>query len=424
MPVDPNPHSTLPSKTLVETLGIPVERGGHAVTGIDTPRHGLSRPATSGHAVSRSVAAQDPGAGAGTTPLPIPAKARSNGGAALDQSGDTGRAASTLTQYETRFRQLQAHFERDQGCVAGEVPEAFVTWLLNRQNLRPASRRLYHAALRHGLGLARDATTEPGADARIAAALARLDGYLPGVSEPVDRAKPAPPKTSARKLKRLTADLIGQMSTALARGGGRYDAALGALWRAGLVAGLRPCEWRRARLWIEPDRAVLVVANAKTTKGRAHGPFRRLVWDDPDCPDVAAIAVWLRILRGPDGRSRRDQATFDSFIKALRNRIRAVAQALWPRRRSRPTLYSCRHFFSAIAKQSRRTVEVAALMGHAHDATAMSHYARPARGGGGRLPDQTVPRPHPRDIARVRAVYAERRAFLDEKIQAAHAPQA
>ncbi|MCK1620820.1 hypothetical protein IVA96_30485 [Bradyrhizobium sp. 159] len=90
--------------------------------------------------------------------------------------------------------------------------------------------------------------------------------------------------------------------------------------------------------------------------------------------------------------------------------MRRVTKKLFGRRSKHPTLSSVRH--AAAARFKATYVEtatneeeklhglavVAALLGHASDATATSHYAR-AHGGGSSFP---VPAPDPAEVARIR----------------------
>ena len=337
------------------------------------------------------------------------------------------RAASTEAEYRERFHQMGARFVSEVGATPGEDPEGFVSWLLaGMGGLQPTSRRKYRAAVSFGLHCLREDATANAA-ARLTAALERLKQPLSQVADPLPAAEVAVPRpapaTSARKMKRAGNTIFAQLDAELAKRRSRYDPALRTYMPAGRATGLRPCEWRCARLVLGRDRALLVVRNAKDTNGRAHGRFRRLVWDNPAAPEVAAVATWLHHLRGPHGQRRRSPEAFADFMQALRDRIRHVGQALWPRRTLRPTLYTVRHVFAARAKQRYGPVEIAALMGHAHDATAQSHYARPPRGKGPSVAKGDLPRPHPRDVARVRAVYEARRAFLDTCREVGHAPR-
>ncbi|WP_406857239.1 hypothetical protein ABEG18_06310 [Alsobacter sp. KACC 23698] len=211
-----------------------------------------------------------------------------------------------------------------------------------------------------------------------------------------------PPATSSHKDKLLNEMDWMQLEAALAKGSSRYDEALLTYFRAACAAGLRPCEWAKARLDWQGTRHVLVVRNAKGTNGRSHGPYRRLVWDEED--DIEHIQAWLsyvsRVLSGTTGGERLEVWT--TYRRALQDRLRAVCDHLWPRRKSHLVLYSARHTFTARIKAVNGTREVAALLGHAVDDTATHHYARASKGS--RRPPNlgSLPRAHIRDVQRVR----------------------
>ncbi|WP_046863800.1 hypothetical protein [Microvirga massiliensis] len=183
--------------------------------------------------------------------------------------------------------------------------EDFGTWWVATimQDLRPASRRFYRRAVEVGLQDRADAARSPMEMVDITRAIT-IVRKAPRASA---QATPAP-ATSSHKLKQLTEDVLEQLGRDLACRRGRYDEALIAYLDAGIATGLRPGEWLRARLVHQPGRVVLVVRNGKATYYRAHGAYRRLIWTDPACRQVRAVARWLGILRqacadsGPKGR--------------------------------------------------------------------------------------------------------------------------
>ncbi|MGU3420727.1 hypothetical protein [Methylobacterium sp. D54C] len=300
-----------------------------------------------------------------------------------------------------------------------------MAWLLTLMHtLRPNTRRQYRAAARTGLQVLHNVASDAALEAEVARALMQLDrpwSEVVQASETIP--SPRPPATSARKLKNVTDELLAQLGTELIKRHGHNDAALYAYLYAGCLTGLRPCEWRCARLVYRTNTVTLIVRNAKDGNGRAHGRYRRLVWGNPSAPEIAIIAAWLCALRGRHGQLRREPAAFDVFMRALRDRIRYVGLALWPKRSRRPTLYTVRHVFAARAKQIYHLDEIAALMGHAHDETATEHYARPPRSGSRRLPAGNLPHPHARDVARIRPVFEQRRTFLGLRMDIHHAPR-
>ncbi|EAY56121.1 MAG: probable phage integrase [Leptospirillum rubarum] len=65
---------------------------------------------------------------------------------------------------------------------------------------------------------------------------------------------------------------------------------------AGRATGLRPSEWKNARLEEGPEGPVLVVGNAKYTNGRGNGPVRHLHFRDlltrVQADDPEASTIW------------------------------------------------------------------------------------------------------------------------------------
>lgn len=330
------------------------------------------------------------------------------------------RKPSTDAQYERRYRQLRERCRKKLRIDDGDLlPVAFVDWLVDLMaSLRLASRRQYRAAACAQLTIMAgkaDVSSRPG----IEQALFTLKA---AVFPERDHASLAP-ATSSHKRKRLTTDVLIPLEAALAKDRSPYDAPLAIYLKAGIAAGLRPGEWRSARLVISQGRAVLIVRNAKDGDARAHGPYRRLIWPDPHCPEAESVRQWLAAFHAACSGSRLDPEYGAGFLRSLADRLARVARTLWPRRLRQPTLYSARHSFAAIAKQAGLSrAEIAALMGHALDSTAARHYSRPPKGKAV-LPDITPPRPDPRDVGRVRCVAAARAAFLQTRKRDADAPR-
>lgn len=186
-------------------------------------------------------------------------------------------------------------------------------------------------------------------------------------------------RTAAKKAKAFRwSDLLRLLSELETRG-----ERLAAVWlRAGYITGLRPSEWRTARL----EGGRLIVQNGKFSNGRAHGVSRAVdVCSEQELKNIAALILHLRV-------------DFKSNYDHVRYAIRMAAKKLWPKRERWPSLYTTRHMFSAEIKNVYSKVEVAALMGHATDRTAGQHYARRTSASGA-----LVVRPASKDVAAVKA---------------------
>jgi len=169
---------------------------------------------------------------------------------------------------------------------------------------------------------------------------------------------------------------------------GEYAIATADWLRAGLLTGLRPCEWRTARL----DGSVLVVDCAKSAAPR----LRHM--------DLSALSeADLRVVNVHAERASgwRVLGSFEHAQLGCAATIRNACCRLWPAPGRRYyTLYSARHQFSSNAKTEHPAVEVSALLGHVTTKTAQRHYGR--RGGAWRHDDRpgTV-LPDPAEVALV-----------------------
>lgn len=159
----------------------------------------------------------------------------------------------------------------------------------------------------------------------------------------------------------------------------RWAKSLVVLLGATYLTGLRPCEWGLAYLEEREDEVVLVVRNAKFGEHRAGQMFRRLHLS-PDQPIVANAvrALLSHIQEGPGG------LVFSEWLRRVSLFMTRVGRSILGRRKRYPSIYSFRHQFAADAKASGVPLdEIAALMGHATDATATFHYARRTQGTAG-----------------------------------------
>lgn len=176
----------------------------------------------------------------------------------------------------------------------------------------------------------------------------------------------------------------------------RAPAAL-ALFRAGVLLGLRPCEWADAS-WADAGRTRLVVRNAKAARTvMEHGPFAGRLWVRANGSE-RTLVLSDRAVDAPAARELRDlvdevlanerarpwarhrNATWRTFKTLVRD---AHARGLIGAKHRHLTLYSSRHQFAADAKRwlSVRDGEVAAAMGHVSVGTAVRSYGRRLAGG-------------------------------------------
>jgi hypothetical protein len=294
------------------------------------------------------------------------------------------RTHSTEMEYYIRYQRLRRVAVAATGARKSDHV-AFSNWIIERRPTVMASywRKLKAVAL-HGLNLEGDRS------AREAEFILQKEGSS-------GAAKVTEHKT---KLKRLTDEDLNRVLDALAERHGSELAPIVAMWlKAGRLVGLRPCEWRDAKLLTADGVGgpYLRVPNAKRTNGRSHGEHRTLDLQNISKEDIDLIEVFKHhtAIAGPAGFRR-----LQSGCMELLSRVNGE---LWPRRKQRVTLYSARHQFSANTKRQLGRRQTAALMGHKTTLTAGKHYARQnvgydlltAEG------EPALPVPMPEEVARI-----------------------
>lgn len=190
---------------------------------------------------------------------------------------------------------------------------------------------------------------------------------------------------------------------------------------AGLSTGLRPTEWRQARLAITrlletprrnttlrwlldvarmdvgdsvsipelwpkgADRAIeflwdelpagvnlrLVVANAKHSNGRGNLETRTL--DITSFPSEILCAIVRMIIRG---YAYQKSGTWQFAQESARRKLYQVNKAIFPKRSTRVSLYSCRHQAMANFQSATSTFDAAVLAGHGDDEAPAKYYAK------------------------------------------------
>ena len=176
-----------------------------------------------------------------------------------------------------------------------------------------------------------------------------------------------PARGSARRAKTLPPSDLRESLEALGRSRSQL-AQLAATWLvAGLLTGVRPCEWAHSDL----QGRTLTIRNAKATNGRGCGTQRTqdLTGFPPDDLDRIRRMVNLGAAWEADGG-------FPRMQKAVAAVIAATTRTLWPGRTRRLSLYSARHQFAANAKAVHTAQGVSALLGHATAETATIHHGR------------------------------------------------
>lgn len=292
------------------------------------------------------------------------------------------KTSETNAAYLHRGQNLWIKAASDLGISSsGLTPADFLSWLEDKlPQLKPASRRQYLAASREWLANLKKANLQHGGTSEdLAEAIHRCLTMKSADYTPATKLRPRRGNTSNQKAKFIKQGDI----QILAKNENGYKGKWrkpAVLWlAANTLVGLRPCEWRTARLKTINGILNLEVTNAKNTNGRSHGKLRHLDLSDLSKSDLDLIRGQIQsVIYFVDG-----DATWNTYYGGVRRAIRRLTRANLPKQRKYLCLYSSRHQFAANAKSGGLSkVEVAALMGHATDETATMHYGKKKHGSG------------------------------------------
>lgn len=270
----------------------------------------------------------------------------------------------------------------------------FVDWLESiLPGLLPPTRRLYLLAAKNLLGGQENFhNKQPSGINETAKRLAGLKAcnFGDASSSRTLKRKRRTSRQKAKKVERV--DLLQIMKAAQQRTSQWAKPAC--IWlMANSIAGLRPSEWRTARVEIKNGDPFLIVQNAKYNENRGNGPTRTINLTLLESGEANIVVAQLR-MAGSYAKTDQDWTRYYSGCRKILNKI---TREIWPNRRSFPTLYSGRHQFAANAKSAGLTKEeIAALMGHASLDTAGEHYGKTKWGSG-----SLSVRPSQKDIERV-----------------------
>jgi hypothetical protein len=311
------------------------------------------------------------------------------------------RDPKTERDYLKRTRRIAETENKKAGRTL--TPVELVRAVMQRE-LEPSSIRQVRAAMSFTMTEAAKLQPENAASLNTAIALLRTWRSQKDTA--------AEPQTSQCKQKSGVEDDLSRICHAVLATTSEYAKPLVAALNSGTLTGLRFVEWPTAKFGpstVPGYNWELIVANGKYSNGRAHGEMRTLRWEFLPPHLVSQMKFWIAVAKAAKAQGR-----YDTLNDTLGSLLHDVTQELFPRRLLRPTLSSVRHAATARFKQAYVTTAtteeqklqglamVAALLGHASDATATTHYAR-ADHGDSRFP---VPVPDPAEVARIRRRYA------------------
>lgn len=219
--------------------------------------------------------------------------------------------------------------------------------------------------------------------------------------------------TSAQKKKSVSIAEENEISLALKDNEGTsresyWDKPTLALFKAGLLVGLRPSEWKDAILITEQTQEstlpppLLKVRNGKQTNGRSFGEYRYIGLNAFNQEELLWIRITLAYAGNPKNKAG-EAISFESLYDAVKQRLYAITKMLYPKRTMNVTLYSCRHQLIANLKYNKRSlVEIACIVGHGNDVTATEHYGKSRVG----RKCERLPAANPNDLTKIKQLFA------------------
>lgn len=296
------------------------------------------------------------------------------------------KTSTTIKNYLIRGSQLWMRANMDLAKSQSLIqPTNFVVWLKTiLPELKPASRRQYIASSRQWLDKMKvdsqpesvDITLIENLNIAIEQILKMQSSDFNDLSQ---QPKPWRGKTSSQKAKKLSSDNLKLLFAQSKNMRGKWLKPAFIWLTVNSLVGLRPIEWRDAVLSEHEGQINLVVHNAKNTNGRANGDLRHINLSNLKAEELKSIRVQLKIAQSHNSSDESWKFYYDGIRKTLHRLTRKT----FKNQRKYPTLYTSRHQFAANAKSVGMTkAEVAALMGHAVDDTAGSHYGKKKHGGG------------------------------------------
>lgn len=179
-------------------------------------------------------------------------------------------------------------------------------------------------------------------------------------------------RTSAKKSRTISVPDFGLICSYLANRQNQATAthllsAVTVLW----LSGIRPCEL----LDLKPESLSrgtvrLTILSAKTTNGRGLGSVRTLDLSGLDDGEVERVLAWPAFAKQLSATAKDPIGHISQYFG------RVVRRILSPRKKY-PSFYSFRHQVTGNLKAGGQSLsQIAAILGHASDATSGRHYLR------------------------------------------------
>jgi integrase len=194
------------------------------------------------------------------------------------------------------------------------------------------------------------------------------------VDELMSKSVEGKPGKPQKRLKKLPDEELDELYAEIME---RYDHEVGAAVMLAQITGCRPAEM----LDIEAlDDGIIFLRGAKRTDKGDRGLDRYL---------QVTPEEWSRVKNSVEALKAVDPGKAGTMRK-VQDRLNTVTKALWPRRKTRPTLYTFRYVMGSNLKSSDLTrQEVAYIMGHQSE-QSVDRYGNP-RSGSGKSPIKPAP---------------------------------
>ena len=304
----------------------------------------------------------------------------------------------TLERYAQTGDRLFHRYLRESGIPHEKASPAsidarlFIRWAFAlKATLKPASWRSYRASLHHYL----EQYVEAGSNITDAqdmlardAAIRSLDAVRGNrISRTATRPGSSKQFSSSLKMKKIPHnDLTRLLPWLQIKSRSKWAQATSTWISAGILCGLRPCEWERTLIKTVSDntapngrRIWLFVICAKATNGRGFGVSRSL---DISSFDHASLSCVTQMVER--AAEWRESGTFQENQKTCAQLLYNANRALWPQRKLTISLYSARH--QAIANWKHAGLDlttISVLAGHASPLTSSENYGRRTSGWNG-----------------------------------------
>ncbi|WP_374311749.1 hypothetical protein [Dongia sp.] len=277
------------------------------------------------------------------------------------------RTHETQSDYLTRAHKLLERYRaaNDLDISKSDIDVvAFTSWLIS---IKPTYKVSSWRTMRQSVRTLLEAWPIDGADNAIAMLDADIAECIANPREPDDDSDD---RTSALKEKKMPHGDLTKLLVYLTHFSRSSWSQTAVHWlNAGLSTGLRPSEWKTAKMVKSGDQVLLIVKNGKNTNGRANGPFRTL--DISDFTPEGLKSVEYMAAHGALWNVEGRYAGVQSSVSQL---IYHVCERIFDGRIY--CLYSLRHQFVANMKSLKELKEIAALLGHCVTATSTQHYGK------------------------------------------------